>query len=188
MKKAICVVLSLLLLLACGAVAQAEEGSRILVACFSATGNTLSLAEKVAELLGADLYEIVPETPYIEADLNWNDDSSRSSIECNDEAARPAMAGEMPDLTRYDTVIVAHPIWWGQAPKIVRTFLEAGSFSGKTMVTFCTSASSGLGSSAKTLQQLLDDDSITWLESRRFSASAGEHDLSDWLSAIGLLK
>ena len=188
MKKLTCLTLTLMLLLACCLTASAEEGSRILVACFSATGNTMPLAEKVAELLGAELYEILPETPYTEDDLNWNDSDSRTSIECNDDTARPAVAGEMPDLTRYDTVIIAHPIWWGQAPKIIRTFLEAGDFSGKTLVTLCTSASSGLGTSAKTLQELLNDDSITWLESRRFPAGADERDLSDWLKTIGLLK
>ena len=188
MRKLSCLVLAMMLTL-CGCLAaSAERNSPILVACFSATGNTMPLAEKVAELLGADLYEILPEVTYTEDDLNWNDSNSRTSIECNDDAARPAMAGEMPDLTQYDTVIIAHPIWWGQAPKIIRTFLEAGDFSGKTMVTFCTSASSGLGSSAKTLHELLNDDSITWLESRRFSAGTGEGELADWLKSIGLLK
>ena len=188
MKRLICLALSAVLLVPFSLTAFAEESNRILVACFSATGNTMSLAERVAELLGADLYEILPETPYTDADLDWNDKNSRTTIECNDDAARPAMAGDMPDLSQYDTVVIAHPIWWGQAPKIIRTFLEAGDFSGKTMVTFCTSASSGLGSSAKTLQNLLNDDSITWLESRRFSAGTDESELSNWLEAIGLLR
>ena len=184
MKKLVALLLALMLGLS--SFAMAEGSTHILVACFSATGNTMPLAEYAAGLLDADLYEIVPEVPYTDADLNYNDNNSRSSMECNDDSARPAMAGEMPDLSKYDIVIIAHPIWWGQAPKIIRTFLEAGDFSGKTMVTMCTSASSGLGSSAATLKNLLNDDSITWLESRRFSIGSDMQAVENWLVEIGL--
>lgn len=161
------------------------EHTDTLVVYFSATGHTQPLAELAADYLNADLYEIVPETAYTDADLNYNDASSRTSQEQNDAAARPAIAGELPDLSGYDTVIIGHPIWWGQAPKIIYTFLEHYDWTGKTLVTFCTSASSGLGSSAENLKPFALGNP-NWLESRRFPIGAEKDDVIAWLTDCGL--
>ena len=165
---------------------QTQAEKKTLVAYFSATGNTRPLAKTAAELLGADLYEITPETPYTSADLNYSDHETRATREQHDDAARPEIGGELPDFSRYDTVILAHPIWWGQAPKILYTFLESGDFSGKTLTTFCTSGSSGVGSSAENLKK--SAPGASWLESRRFAAGASETEIQNWLESIGLLK
>ena len=123
MKKILAVLTMLTLIVSCLSAAFAEEGasaaettepaSHILIVCFSATGTTRGVAEKLAEGLSADLYEIVPEEPYTDADLNYNDRKSRTSIETDDPSCRPAIAGELPDLTAYDTVLIGYPIWWG---------------------------------------------------------------------------
>ena len=162
------------------------QGPKILVAVFSATGNTAPLAETVAELLGADLYVIVPAQPYTEADLAYYT-GGRCDQEQADPDCRPAIDGQVEDMARYDTVVIAHPIWHGQAPRIISTFLESCDFSGKTLTTFCTSMSSPLGSSADNLHGLVPQD-VTWLESRRFPAGASREDLAAWLTEIGLLK
>lgn len=158
-----------------------SEHADTLVVYFSATGHTEPLAKYAAEYLNADIYEIVPETAYTNADLNYNDSSSRSSKEQNDSAARPAIAETLPDISGYDTIIIGHPIWWGQAPKIIYTFLESYDWSGKTLVTFCTSASSGLGSSAENLKPSASGNP-NWLESRRFPIGAEKDDVIEWLS------
>lgn len=159
--------------------------SKILVACFSATGHTRLLAEYAAEYLGADYYEIVPEEPYTDEDLNYGNSRSRTTREQNDSTARPKISGGVQNMDGYDTVIIAHPIWWGQAPKIIYTFLESYDFSGKTITTMCTSGSSPLGSSASNLKALTDDSS-TWLESKRFSIGASEEEVRQWLEKIGI--
>ena len=162
------------------------QGPKILVAVFSATGNTAPLAETVAELLGADLYVIVPAQPYTEADLAYYT-GGRCDQEQADPDCRPAIDGQVEDMAQYDVVVIAHPIWHGQAPRIISTFLESCDFSGKTLTTFCTSMSSPLGSSADNLHGLVPQD-VTWLESRRFPAGASREDLAAWLTEIGLLK
>ena len=162
------------------------QGPKILVAVFSATGNTAPLAETVAELLGADLYVITPAQPYTEADLAYYT-GGRCDQEQADPDCRPVIDGQVEDMARYDTVVIAHPIWHGQAPRIISTFLESCDFSGKTLTTFCTSMSSPLGSSAENLHKLVPED-VTWLESRRFPAGASREDLAAWLTEIGLLK
>ena len=116
-----------------------------LVAYFSATGTTARAARRLAEAIGADLFEIAPEQPYTSADLNWNDKNSRSSREMADEKCRPAVAGNAPGMSAYDTVFVGFPIWWYVEPRIIDTFLEAHDLSGKTIVPFATSGGSGLG-------------------------------------------
>ena len=162
-----------------------EQDKHILVAYFSATGNTAPLAGYVAEILGADIYEIVPEQPYTEADLDYYS-GGRCDQEQDDPSIRPAISGGVENMDRYDTVIIGHPIWHGQAPRIISTFLESYDFSDKTLVTFCTSHSSGLGSSAENLHSLVPD-SVTWLESRRFPAGASKEEMQEWLDDIGLL-
>lgn len=163
---------------------KAINQSKMLVACFSATGHTKLLAEYAAKYLGADFYEIVPEEPYTDDDLNYNDSNSRTTKEQNDSSARPKISGGVQNMADYDTVIIAHPIWWGQAPKIIYTFLESYDFSGKTITTMCTSGGSPLGSSANNLKAL--KNSVTWLESRRFSIGASENEVQKWLDSIEL--
>ena len=158
--------------------------TRILVAYFSATGHTAPIAEYAAELLGADIYEIVAAEPYTEADLAYYT-GGRCDREQEDPSVRPAIAGSVENMDEYYVILIGHPIWHGQAPRIISTFLESYDLSGKTLVTFCTSASSGLGSSASNLYGLVPD-SVTWLESRRFVIGSSKDEVAAWLREIGL--
>ena len=123
-----------------------------LVAYFSASGTTASVAENLAKAAGADLYEIRPETPYTRADLNWTDKQSRSSLEMRAKSSRPALADTGADIAAYDTIFVGFPIWWYVAPTIINSFLEAYDFSGKKIVLFATSGGSGFGKAVSGLQ------------------------------------
>ncbi len=161
-----------------------SSGGKILVAYFSATGNTKAVAEKTAEAANADLFEIVPSLPYTEADLNYGDDNSRTTAEQNDDSARPEISGTVENMEEYDTVFIGYPIWWGQAPKIMYTFLEGYDLNGKTIIPFCTSGSSPIGSSAENMQSLTTGAS--WLEGQRFSAGASSEEVSDWVNSLGL--
>ena len=125
--------------------------SRTLVAFFSASGTTKRAAENLADAIGADLYEIRPAAPYTAADLNWQDRRSRSSVEMNDPASRPEMAGPDADVSSYDRIFLGFPIRWYTAPHIIRTFLEHTDFTGKTIILFATSGGSGLGNTAREL-------------------------------------
>lgn len=162
----------------------ANTDSSVLVVYFSCTGNTKGLAEKIASSLDADIYEIVPEQPYTDDDLNYNNSSSRSTQEQNDDACRPAISGSAENMESYDTLIIGYPIWWGQAPKIMYTFVESYDLSGKTIVPFCTSGSSGVGSSATNLQDSAPD--ANWLEGTRLSTGVSDSDVENWLSGLGL--
>jgi len=161
-----------------------EPTSHILVVYFSATGTTKGVAEKLAEGLGADLYEIVPEEPYTDADLNYNDSGSRTSVEMDDPSCRPAIAGELPDLAPWDTVLIGYPIWWGDTPRIVSTFVESADLTGKTLAVFFTSGSSGLGNSMKHLTE--QAGAGTWLEGRRFTAGTAAEELVQWAASLGI--
>lgn len=158
-----------------------ESQSRVLAAYFSATGTTRWVAEQAAELLGADLYEIVPAEPYTAADLDYTDSSSRANREQSDPAARPALAGEDLDLADYGTVLLGYPIWHGRPPRIVSTFLETYDLSGKTIVPFSTSGGSAF--SAAGLAELAPD--ALWTEGRRLNGASRE-DLGAWLDGLGL--
>ena len=127
---------------------------KTLVAYFSASGTTAKVAKDLAVATGADLFEIAPEHPYTSADLNWNNSSSRSSVEMNDETCRPAIAGTVDDMTAYDVVFVGFPVWWYVEPRIIDTFLEGYDFSGKTVVPFATSGGSGLGRAPQRMQAI----------------------------------
>ena len=126
--------------------------SRKLVAYFSASGVTAKLAEALSEAIGADLYAIEPEVPYTKADLNWMNKNSRSSVEMNDPASRPVIAGKRDNMDEYDTIFVGFPIWWYVAPTIINTFLESYDFAGKTIIPFATSGGSGMGKTNEKLQ------------------------------------
>lgn len=164
--------------------AAPEEGGRTLVAFFSATGTTRPLAEYAAELLNADLYEIVPAEPYTAEDLDYGNSSSRATREQNDPDARPAISGGVEDMEQYDTVLLGYPIWHGQAPRIISTFLESHDFTGKTIVPFCTSHSSGIGSSDDNLHPLAPN--ARWLEGTRFPGGTAKEEIEMWLSDLGL--
>ena len=125
--------------------------------------------------------------PYTAADLDWNDSRSRSSVEMNDEACRPAIAGGAPDLTRYDTVFVGFPIWWYQAPRIIETFLESCDFSGKTVVPFATSGGSGLGDTEQILRKRCSPET-RWLPGRRLSSGARPEAVQRWLNECKQIK
>lgn len=125
---------------------------KTLVAYFSASGVTAKAAEKIAEAIGADLYEIRPQLPYTAKDLDWMNRNSRSSVEMNDPASRPAIAQSLDNMAQYDTILVGFPIWWYVEPRIVDTFLESYDFSGKTMIPFATSGSSGIEKAQQSLQ------------------------------------
>ncbi len=152
---------------------------------FSCTDNTKTIAEYVAESADADIYRIEPAVPYTDADLNYGNADSRTSKEQNDSSARPEIAGELPDLAQYENVYLGYPIWWGQAPKIMYTLIEHYNMSGKTVIPFCTSASSGIGTSATNLQAA-DTSQAVWLAGRRFSGSTPKSDVENWLSGLGL--
>ena len=188
MKKLISLLTALTLILACLPAAWAEAAdtpkSHILVVYFSATGTTRGVAETLAEGLSADLYEIVPEEPYTDADLNYNDRSSRTSVETDDPDCRPAIAGELPDLTGYDTILIGYPIWWGDVPRIVSNFVECVDLTDKTLAVFFTSGGSGLGNSMKHLEQ--QAGAGTWLEGKRFSGGASEDELTGWAASLGI--
>ena len=151
---------------------------KTLVAYFSASGVTARLAQKLAAVTDADLFEIVPETPYTAADLDWTNKASRSSVEMNDPTSRPAVASRAADLSRYDRIFVGFPIWWYTAPTIVNTFLEQYDLTGKTVVPFATSGMSPIGRSAADLRPSAKGAQV--LDGRRFSADVPDAELRQW--------
>ncbi len=165
---------------------ESDMETKTLVVYFSATGTTKPLAEYAAEILNADLYEIVPEDPYTEEDLAYYT-NGRADQEQNDASARPAISGGVENMAEYDTILLGYPVWHGQAPRIVSTFLESYDFSGKTIIPFCTSHSSGIGSSADNLHPLCSD-STEWLEGRRFAGETSRAAMEEWLNDTGISK
>lgn len=150
---------------------------KALVAYFSASGVTAKLAERLAEAVGADLFEIAPETPYTKADLNWMDKNSRSTVEMNDRACRPPMA-KTPDVSGYEVVFVGFPVWWYREPSIIDTFMESADFTGKIVVPFCTSGGSDLGDSTQNMQALAKGAVVE--EGKRFSGRTSADELKNW--------
>ena len=169
--------------------ASAEDtnsGSSVLVVYYSATGNTAQAAQYIADATGGDLFELEPVEPYTDDDLNWTDDNSRVSQEHADESLRDVelVADTVDNWDQYDTVFIGYPIWWGIAAWPVDGFVEANDFSGKTVIPFCTSSSSGLGQSG----QLLADMAGTgdWQKGQRFRSSASQEDVQSWIEELGL--
>ena len=152
--------------------------SKALVAFFSASGVTKKLSEKLAKAIGADLFEIVPEQLYTDADLNWRDKQSRSSVEMNDRSCRPAISSKAGDMSGYDVVFVGFPVWWYREPSIIDTFVESYDFSGKTIVPFATSGGSDIGDSGKNIAELAKGARVD--AGRKLSANASEADLKAW--------
>ncbi len=159
--------------------------SKKLAAYFSASGVTAGLAKNLAEAAGADLYEIRPAVPYTNADLNWQDKNSRSSVEMKDKSFRPAIADTNANIADYDTIFVGFPIWWYVAPTIINTFLEAYDFSGKPIVLFATSGGSGMGNSAKELKLSVSDTAVI-KEGKRFAANTTVSELKKWVESLGV--
>ncbi len=162
--------------------AAPEPHSEVLVAYFSATGTTKGVAERIASVTGGDLYEILAAEPYSAADLNYNDRSSRSTKEQNDKNARPAIGSSDLSLEGYTTVYLGFPIWWGEEPRILDTFVEKYSFEGITVIPFCTSGGSGIGRSGPNMKALAG--SGTWLDGKRFGANVSEADLESWIEGL----
>ena len=154
------------------------------MAYFSATGNTKGVAEHIAQAADGTLFEIVPTEPYTSADLNYNDPASRTSLERNDHSVRPEIAGTVADWDAYDTVFVGYPIWWGTAPAIMQTFVESYNWDGKTVVAFCTSNSSGFGSSDSALKN--ETPGATWLAGQRFGEGASAAEVQSWVESLAL--
>ena len=146
--------------------------SKTLVAYFSASGVTARAAKEIAQAVGADLYEIRPAEPYTEADLNWMDKRSRSTIEMNAPSCRPAIAEPLENLAQYDTILIGFPIWWYVEPRIVDTFLESYDFSGKRLIPFATSGGSGIGRAEQSLQRHCP--SADWKRGRLVNSGAAE--------------
>ena len=156
--------------------------SRKLVAYFSASGVTAKVAEKLSEAIGADLYAIEPEVPYTKADLDWMDKKSRSTIEMNNPASRPAIAGKRDNMNDYETVFVGFPIWWYVAPTIINTFLESYDLTDKTIIPFATFGGSDMG---KTNEKLLPScKGAKLLNGKVFKASVSGADLAKWAEGL----
>lgn len=158
-----------------------EENSKTLVAYFSATGTTMEAATRLAAVANADLHEIVPETRYTPADLNWRDKNSRSSVEMADNSSRPAVASRVENMAQYDTVFVGFPIWWYIAPTIVNTFLEQYDLTGKTIVPFFTSGGSGAGETLKYLKPSAPD--AHWIEPMNFN-NLSDDEMKSWVQSL----
>ncbi len=146
--------------------------SRILTVYFSPTGTTAAAAKDIAAAVGSELYEIVPETPYTAADLDWRDKNSRSTLEMDDPASRPAIAGAIPDMDAYDMVFLGFPIWWYVEPRIVDTFLDAAGLDGKAVVPFATSGSSGIANVERNLRERYPR--VNWQPGKRVASGAGK--------------
>ena len=159
-------------------------GSNVLVVYFSATGNTEEAANQIASNLDADIFEITPADPYTEDDLNYSDDSSRVSQEYEDESLRDVEleTTEVANWDSYDTVFIGYPIWWGIAAWPVSSFVAANDFTGKTVIPFCTSASSGLGDSGDLLAEAAGTGN--WLEGQRFNSNPSDDDITSWTDSL----
>ena len=165
--------------------AEAADGN-VLVVYYSASGNTETAANYIAQATGGDIFEITPAEPYTSDDLNWTDENSRVSREHEDESLRDVelTTTEVENWDSYDTVFIGYPIWWGIAAWPVDGFVEANDFSGKTVIPFCTSSSSGLDQSGELLAQLAGTGD--WQEGQRFRSSASQEDVNEWVDSLGL--
>lgn len=164
----------------------ASAGGKTLVVYFSATGNTESAANYIAQATGGDLFELVPSYPYTDADLDWTDDNSRVSREHENESERNVALEQsaVDNWSEYDTVFIGYPIWWGIAAWPVDTFIEANDFTGKTVIPFCTSSSSGLGDSGELLAEAAGTGN--WLEGERFSSGVSQSQVTEWVDSLDL--
>ena len=165
-----------------------DETGKVLVVYYSATGSTKAVAQMIADTTGGDLFEIEPKEPYTNDDLNWSDDNSRVSKEHNDESLRDVelKTTKVENWDSYDTVFIGYPIWWAIAAWPVDNFVKNNDFSGKTVIPFCTSVSSGMGESGQLLADMAGTG--TWQEGKRFSSGASKSEVSDWIKELGYTK
>lgn len=155
---------------------------KILVAYFSASGVTKRVAERLSKVMEADIFEIIPEQIYTEADLNWQDKKSRSSIEMNDRNCRPAISKKVDDISQYSHVFIGFPVWWYREPSIIDTFMESYSWDDITVIPFCTSGSSEIGDSGKNMQALAKTAKV--IEGDRLDADVTEEELKEWVKKV----
>lgn len=159
------------------------NNSKIAVIYFSATGTTKEVAEKIANIMNSDIIEIIPKDKYTSSDLNYGNDNSRANKEQNSSSARPEIANDI-DANKYDVIYLGYPIWWGDIPKIILTFLDTNNLDGKTIIPFCTSGSTNISQSQSTLESY--NINIKWLNGKRFSSSVSEKELTDWIKELNL--
>ena len=159
-----------------------EPAEGTLVVYFSMTGTTRGVAEKIAAITGADIYEIKAAQEYTSDDLNYNDSETRATVEQKDPTVRPEIGSDPVSLDGYTTVYIGYPIWWGEEPRIMDTFVESCNFDGKTVIPFCTSGSSSIGNSGKNLAA--NAGSGNWLDGQRFSGSTTEDELRAWIEGL----
>lgn len=164
----------------------ASDTGNVLVVYYSATGNTAEVANEIADITGGDLFEVEPVEPYTDDDLNWTDDNSRVSQEYEDESLRNVelVSTDVENWDSYDTVFIGYPIWWGIAAWPMNTFVENNDFTGKTVIPFCTSSSSGIGDSGQLLEEMAGTGN--WSEGQRFRSGASEEDVQEWVDSLGL--
>ena len=160
----------------------AGSGKDTLVVYFSATGTTKGVAERIAKVTDADIFELIPAEPYSDADLDWHDDKSRTTIEMNDPDCRPAIANDTVSFEGYKTVYIGYPIWWGDAPRMMSTFVEAHNFDGLTVIPFCTSGGSGIGRSGENLAS--QAGSGNWLSGERLDGGISEDEIQSWINGL----
>lgn len=161
-----------------------ETEAKALVVYFSCTGNTKAVAQRISELTGADLYEIVPADPYTDEDLNYNNDNCRANREMDDPSSRPAIGSDAIDILSYNTVFIGYPIWWGTMPRIINTFLDTYDLSNKTVMPFCTSGSSDISKSVSDMKTQEPDADIR--DGFRASSSS-DSGINEWLSNNNLI-
>ena len=181
MKKFLTTVLMFFCMLGVQQTKAEEENmanGKVLVAYFSATGTTAKVAERLADVTDGDLFEIKPVEPYTDADLDWRNKQSRSSVEMADKSTRPAIASKVENMANYDVVFVGFPIWWYREPSIIDTFMESYDLKGKTIVPFATSGSSGMGDSSEIMQALAPDANV--VQGKRFASDASKEELKAW--------
>lgn len=164
-----------------------EADRKTLVAYFSCTGITAPLAKYAADALEADLYEIVPAEPYTADDIAYNNDTCRANKEQADDTCRPKIAGDTVDMSQYETVVLAFPIWWGKEPRIIDTFMNTYDFSGKSVLVFCTSGGSGVRTAAVNIKSMAGED-VTWLGDERFDGNTSQKTMEEWLSLFEIAK
>jgi len=159
------------------------NNSKIAVIYFSATGTTKGVAEKIANVTNSDIIEIIPKDKYTSSDLNYGNDNSRANQEQNSSSARPEIANDI-DVNKYDVIYLGYPIWWGNIPKIILTFLDTNNLDGKTIIPFCTSGSTDISQSQSTLESYNKNTKL--LKGKRFSSSVNEKELTDWIKELNL--
>ena len=158
-----------------------EDNKKVAIVYFSATGNTKRVAEFLKNSTKGELMEIIPKEIYTEEDLNYENNNSRANLEQTNAKSKPEIANTM-DVLNYDVIYLGYPIWWGNVPKIILTFLDTYDLSGKTVIPFCTSGSSGISTSLNTLRNY--NSNINWIEGKRFSSSTSESEINNWVDSL----